>query len=136
MAKTTLSMFVGSALILLGSAGAAYAQTGATRAGADFADRGAQARDAYSLNQNQAPTVLELDGNSRWGVKLELKEPVTREMRLKDVEAGAYYRFTPALRVGGAVGLADKDPPASPAAAPKDSGEVTPRVRLGAIFKF
>ena len=89
------------------------------------------AREAYTLDQSQGRRVLQFDQAQRWGLKLEMQQPVTREMQLKDMEAGAYFKFTPGFRVGGAVGLTDKTPPT-----PKAQDEVTPRVRLETTFKF
>lgn len=89
------------------------------------------ARDAYALDQSQGTRVLQFDQAKKWGWKLEMQQPVTREMQLKDMEAGAYFKFTPGFRVGGAVGLTDKAAPT-----PKLREEVTPRVRLETTFKF
>jgi hypothetical protein len=44
-----------------------------------------------------------------------MDQPVGREMELKDVEAGAYFKLTPSIRVGGAVALGDNNPPWPPA---------------------
>ena len=122
-----LPMAILAAVVLSGAASVAHAQT-TTR------PSNTAARDTYNLNQSQQPRVLELDSGSRWGIRLELQPPVTREMQLKDVEAGAYYKLTPSLRLGGQVGLADRQAPAAETKA--QDAEVTPRVRLGAIFKF
>ena len=130
MADIKLPVAVLAALILSGSASLAHAQS-APRAAAAFSDAASTAREAYTLNNSQQPKVLELDGKSHWGLKLELQQPVTREMNIKDVEAGAFYKVTPSIRVGGAVGLTDAKP-----AAPEATSPVTPRVRLGASYKF
>ena len=55
----------------------------------------------------------------------------TAVFNVTPMEAGAYFKFTPGFRVGGAVGLTDKTPPT-----PKAQDEVTPRVRLETTFKF
>jgi hypothetical protein len=70
---------------------------------------------------------------SRWGLKLDLDQPGYREMDLNNVQAGAYYKLTPSLRVGGAVSLGD---PA--ASVPRDVAPQppAPRVRLTTEFKF
>lgn len=75
--------------------------------------------------------TLRVDGQ-RWGVKLDLDQPVGRDVRPKDVEAGAYYRITPSLRVGGAVRLEDKSE-GSTRLTPRDQ---QPRVRLETAFQF
>ena len=89
------------------------------------------ARDAYTLDHSQSRQVIELDSAKRWGLKLEMQQPVTRGVKLKDVEAGAYYKLSPGIRVGGALGLADKSAPEQQA-----KEQVTPRIKLGAMFKF
>lgn len=75
--------------------------------------------------------TLRVDGR-RWGVKLDLEQPVGREVRPRDVEAGAYYRVTPSLRVGGAVRL-DERADGARLAPPRDQ---QPRVRLETAFQF
>jgi hypothetical protein len=69
----------------------------------------------------------------KWGLKLGLQSPVGREADAKDLEAGAYFKVTPSLRVGGALGLAsERDNPV------RRNGEKdeAPRVRLETTFKF
>lgn len=114
-------------LVLFGTATLAHAQT-KPRASLSSTT----ANESFVLDQSQARRVLEFDQPARWGWKLEVQQPVTREMRLKDMEAGAYFKFTPSFRVGGAVGLADKEPPV---AKPREE-QVTPRVRLETNLKF
>jgi len=135
MARTFVSSAAIGALVLLGTAGLAHAQSAPARKPAvAFGDAGNTARDSYTLDQSQlnARRTLQWDQQAKWGWKLEMSQPVTREMRLKDIEAGAYFKVTPSFRVGGAVGLTDKTAPT-----PKPSAEqVTPRVRLETTFKF
>lgn len=68
----------------------------------------------------------------RWGVKLDLDQPVDRNVKTRDYEAGAYYRVTPSLRVGGAVRLDEK---AEGAVRPSPRDQ-QPRVRLETAFQF
>ena len=119
------------ALAAFGAGSSADAQT--ARPKAAFHDTAAMAREACTLNQSQDRQVIELDSAKRWGLKLEMQQPVTRGVKLKDVEAGAYYKLTPGIRVGGALGLADKGTPEQQA---KAKEQVTPRIKLGAMFKF
>ena len=42
-----------------------------------------------------------------WTLKLEMTEPVGRELQGRDVQIGAYYHITPRLRVGGAASFGD-----------------------------
>jgi len=116
------------AFAVFGGASAAHAQQ-KTKA----FDAATVAREAYALDQSQGRQVIELDSAKRWGLKLEMQQPVTRGVKLKDMEAGAYYKLTPSLRLGGALGLADKQTPEQQA---KAKEQVTPRIKLGAMFKF
>ena len=131
MADMKLSLGVLGAVALLSAAGAAQAQT-AVRPAPSIADTAA--RESFQLNQSQQSRLRELNGKSLWGLKLELKQPVTRDMQLKDVEAGAYYKVSPSIRLGGALGVTDAKP-ATPAAA-ANKGPVTPRAKIGATLKF
>jgi hypothetical protein len=69
-----------------------------------------------------------------WGLMLNLEQPETRASNWNDVQAGAYYRITPSLRVGGAVAMGDQQV----VAAPRQPlpGDGAPRVRLETAFKF
>lgn len=75
---------------------------------------------------------LQWDMKGRWSLRLDMDQPATREMGWKDVQAGAYFRITPSLRVGGSVGMGDKFAP-PPQVQPKDP---TPRVQLNTTFQF
>ena len=70
----------------------------------------------------------------RWGLTLNLQQPETRESNWNDVQAGAYYRITPSLRVGGAVAIGDQPLVATPR--PLTPVDGAPRVRLETAFKF
>lgn len=70
----------------------------------------------------------------RWGLTLGVGQSDVRQSTMSDVQAGAYYRISPSLRVGGAVALGDQQL----TGAPKNltPGEGQPRVRLETAFKF
>ena len=70
----------------------------------------------------------------KFGVTLSLQQPDTRPGTLNDIQAGAYYRITPSLRVGGAVALGDQQLAPGPQKLTPDAGQ--PRVRLETQFKF
>ena len=76
---------------------------------------------------------LTLNQSGRWGLNLDTQQPIGREANLGDVNAGAYFRLTPSLRVGGSVGLGERrlDP-----ARPTPEQRSQPRVRLETIFRF
>jgi hypothetical protein len=75
---------------------------------------------------------LQFDTKGRWGLRLDMDQPSNRETQWKDVQAGAFFRITPSLRIGGSVALTDKM--ASPdKVTPQDA---TPRVHLETAFRF
>ncbi|HYG25822.1 MAG TPA: hypothetical protein VD906_02850 [Caulobacteraceae bacterium] len=79
----------------------------------------------------QPKKILQWDTRKgRWGLKLDLG---SKADQWKDVEAGAFFRITPSLRVGGALGLENtKDAPVTK----RDEEEAAPKVRLEGAFKF
>lgn len=82
---------------------------------------------------NPAPSrSVQWNAASRWGLKLDMNQPVNRDMDWKDVQAGAYFRLTPQLRVGGSVGLGPK------LAAPQKMlpQDAAPRVHVETAFQF
>ena len=123
-------------LILSGMALTAHAAD-APRGKATVTTELAPATDAFAKDQNQwgaqsTRRSLQWDDKARWGVKLDLNQPARRDMQLKDIQAGAYYRLSPSLRVGGAVALGDSSQ-INRYSAPQDRA---PRVRLETAFKF
>lgn len=70
----------------------------------------------------------------RWGVTLNMLQPDSRAATPNDIQAGAYYRITPSLRVGGAVAFGDQQLVPGPKKFTPDEGQ--PRVRLETKFKF
>ncbi|MBU1347202.1 MAG: hypothetical protein KKA16_09655 [Alphaproteobacteria bacterium] len=115
---------------LLGVAGEASAQarsraTTVTLSEATTAQRAAPPAPRRGLRWSQS---------GRWGLDFNLNQPVGREAEWGDVEAGAYYRLSPRLRVGAAAGLAT--PEQDPARAPESDRRAQPRVRLESIFRF
>ncbi len=70
----------------------------------------------------------------RWGLTLNLQQPDTRQTTLNDIQAGAYYKITPALRVGGAFAFGDQQPIPGPKPNTPDTSQ--PRVQLETKFKF
>lgn len=110
---------------------------------ADVAAAQAARSPALSLTEAQAARAAAAQSGSsrlrftergRWGLDLNLNQPVGRDNNLGDVEAGAYYRVNPRLRVGAAAGLAE--PESDPARAPQTDGRSAPRFRLESIFRF
>jgi len=111
-------------------AGAAMAQSAPARpAGVSLSEAQAAQRSAPPQRRG-----LRLNQNGRWGLDLNLNQPVGRETEWGDVEAGAYYRLNDRLRVGAAAAVAS--PEADPARPPESDRRSQPRVRLETIFKF
>ena len=115
--------FVAFSAALLGAAGA-HAQS--QPKGMDFTVR------SEALPQGGKTLKWDMQ-NGRWGVTLDLDQPSGRDVQLNDVQAGAYFRVTPSLRVGGAVALGEKEEPAFKKTQPTES---TPRVRLETALRF
>jgi hypothetical protein len=69
-----------------------------------------------------------------WGVMLNIQQPEARAATANDIQAGAYYRITPSLRVGGSLAFGDQQVTPGPKANPADAGQ--PRVQLETKFKF
>lgn len=119
------------------------AQAGELRAKPPYA---APAPDAFTVKGDFDPKAgqlgplaqrktLQFDTKKgRWGLSLDLDQPASRELQLKDVEAGAWYKVTPQLRVGAGVGVgSSRDEALRPKPVQKDEA---PRVRLETAFKF
>lgn len=88
---------------------------------------------------NGAPTTerrtLEWDAaKGRWGLSLGVEQrQVGRDLELKDVSPGVYYRLTRRLHIGGAVSLAPDQAETLRMGQPQAPA---PRVRLETVFKF
>lgn len=94
----------------------------------------AEASTAQRSTPAQPRRGLRWNENGRWGLDFNLNQPVGREADWGDVEAGAYYRLSPRLRVGAAAGLAA--PEQDPARAAETDRRAQPRVRLETLFRF
>lgn len=81
-----------------------------------------------------AGRIMKYDASKgRFGLTLGVKQTDSREASPNDVQAGAYFRITPSLRVGGSVAFGDQELMARPSQArPADQ----PKVRLETAFKF
>lgn len=128
MSARTVSLLVGAVALLSAAASGAHAETAKGKA-IDFSVRS----EASSLNPQSAKSLKWDTRKGRWGVTLNLEQPATRNMQWNDVEAGAYFRVTPSLRVGGAVALGEQETPAFRKTEPQAGA---PRVRLETAFKF
>lgn len=111
-------------------------------------DASAQTRESARTAVQASPTLrndlvsdreaprrgLRWNDDGRWGLDLNLSQPVGREADWSDVQAGAYYRLNPRLQVGAAASLSD--PRTDPARPVESDRRSQPRVRLETIFKF
>jgi hypothetical protein len=123
-------LFVATALV---SAAAGVAQAADKPAGKplDFTVRA----EAPSAIAPQGVKSTKWDARKgRWGLTLNMEQPDARPSTWNDVSAGAYYRITPSIRVGGAVALGDQQ--LTPGAQKITPDEGQPRVRLESSFKF
>ena len=128
-------MFVRRILAMTAAAALASAAAGAAHA----ADKPAKPMD-FTVRAEPAAAipnsgqVVKWDARKgRFGFTLDMQQPVTREATPNDVKAGAYYRITPSLRVGGSVAFGEQElAPRPNQVRPADQ----PRVRLESTFKF
>ena len=137
MTRKTGALIAGLAagLTLLAMADVASAQAAGTSARARApAVSLTDAQAARAAAAQPGSSRLRFTERGRWGLDLNLSQPVGRESNLGDVEAGAYYRVNPRLRVGAAAGLAE--PESDPARAPQTDRRAAPRFRLESIFRF
>ena len=124
-----------SALLLLGAAAQARAEGPSAPAPVTVTSSSSLGILAGEPNWGVEPVhkSLQWDQKGRWGLKLDMVQPVGREMQLRDVQAGAYYRVTPSLRVGGAVSLSNEADQPDHTTLPSAQ---SPQVKLETTFKF
>ena len=74
--------------------------------------------------------VYQFNLDGKWGVKFDVNS--------NDIDAGAYYRLSPSLRVGGSLGFGEKSDPMKPepARSAAQGDKKQPRVRLETTFRF
>jgi hypothetical protein len=70
---------------------------------------------------------------SRWGLKFDVEQQPGLSSEWKNVQAGAYFKVTPSLRVGAGVSLGDSSNNTGNALALTPA---PPRVHLETAFKF
>ena len=124
--KSVLSWSLATAL--LGAASVGHAETAPKTS--DFIVQ----TDVTAVSANGSHSLKWDARRGRWGVTLNLDQPAERSALWSDVQAGAYYRLTPSLRIGGAVALGDQ--PLLPVYKKTEPRDSAPRVRLETAFKF
>jgi hypothetical protein len=117
---------------------AAAALLSAAGFGASAAEKG----KAVDFTVKSEPLTAASDGGralkwdaskGRFGFTLNIQQPRERPAVANDVQAGAYFRITPTLRVGGAVALGDQELKLLPNAA---RPAAAPKLTLQTAFKF
>lgn len=123
-----------AATLLLGAAASAHAAESsiAPRPRNTVTDFTAQAQPQAPMITPAPRKSLQWDSNGKWGLRLDMNQSPVREPDLKDMQAGAFFRITPSLRVGGSVQLGNR------LAQPQRvmPGDATPRVHLETAFRF
>lgn len=85
----------------------------------------------------QKSNIFQFDLKGKWGLKFDVNQAESRPSGFNDVDAGAFYKLTPSLRVGGTVGFGEKTEAFKPEATGRSQNVKTqPRVRLETTFKF
>lgn len=99
------------------------------------------AKAGLAANQWAAPLTqhksFEYDtAKSRWGLKFDVdQQPSLSGSEFKNVQAGAFFKITPSLRVGAGVSLGDQQTNPTAANALTQT-PAPPRVHLETAFKF
>lgn len=123
------------ALIASAPAYALNTQTGKAKAAESTAPLSLStvSTEANAANRQQSK-IYQWSVKGRWGLKLDLNQDEARPSGWNDVDAGAFYKISPSVRVGGTVGFGEKTKSLQPRdpAVEKDQ----PRVRLETTFKF
>ena len=128
MGKGRICTVIAAAALMSAAAGGAYAADKPSKP-LDFTVRSEPIAVAPNVGK-----ALRMDASKgRFGFTLNVQQPDERPAVLNDVQAGAYFRITPSLRVGGSVALGEQElTPRANQARPAD----TPKVRLETAFKF
>ncbi len=95
---------------------------------------------APDLADKSQSRVYAFSLKGKWGVKFDVNQPANTPAGPNDIDAGAFYKLTPSVRVAGTLGFGEKTNDAfraDPAAtAEQQAAKNQPRVRLETTFKF
>jgi hypothetical protein len=128
MSVRKTALLIAATALLSASAGVAQAAEGKGK-GIDFTVRTETSAIAPGSQ------VLRWDAaRGRWGLMLNLQQPDSRGIIANDIQAGAYYRITPSLRVGVGGALGDQQMQNAPRKITPEEGQ--PRVQFETRFKF
>jgi hypothetical protein len=129
MAVSKLSTAILTAVVLMGTGAVAQAQTKPMTGSASLTTQTTSPPSQDPLAPAGVRKTLQWDNKTgKWGLKLE----TARDAKDKEAEVGAYYRVTPSLRVGGALGLTNVPSPQQPV----ETDPNQPRVRIESALKF
>lgn len=70
----------------------------------------------------------------RWGVAVDVNQTANHPAGWNDVDAGAFYKLSPSVRVGGLVGYGQKSLGMAPVA--QDPNKAQPRVKIETNLRF
>lgn len=127
MYKTASALI--AAALLLGAAGSVCAAEVTPARGANLT---AQPNTPAPWSLTGPRKSLQWDSKGKWGLRLDMNQSSVREPDWRDMAAGAFFRITPSLRVGGSVQLGDRFAERKQMA-PADTA---PRVHLETAFRF
>jgi phosphate-selective porin len=128
MSARRISVVLAASALISAAAGAAYAADKSPKP-MDFTVKSEPTTVAPNAGRNMRFDAFK----GRFGLVLGIQQPDGRPATPNDVSAGAYFRITPSVRVGGSVALGDQDlTPQRNQARPADQ----PKVRLESTFKF
>ncbi|MBU1514969.1 MAG: hypothetical protein KKE02_01780 [Alphaproteobacteria bacterium] len=122
-----MSVVIVAAALLSAVGGSAYAADKPATKPMDFTVKSEPMNPIAGRN-------MKLDASKgRFGFTLDVQQSDGRPTAPNDVSAGAYFRITPSVRVGGSVALGEQDlTPRRNQSRPADQ----PKVRLETAFKF
>jgi len=90
-----------------------------------------------TLGSKKQSKIYQFNLKGKWGVKFDVNQPEAHQSGLNDIDAGAFYKISPSVRVGGTLGFGEKTDPLEPEALTQAKTTSTqPRVRLETSFKF
>lgn len=142
MKKVSALLVFAAALAMVGAGGEAMAagkQDQKSSSGLTFSFKplkvpGFQTEDT-SLNDQPQSRVYQFDLPGRWGFKFDVNQPERSPPGANDIDAGAFFKVTPSVRVGGSVGLGERSRNLKPVPQNRDDDK-QPRVRLETTLKF
>lgn len=116
-----------AAALLMGAAATGAHAADLTRPRTDFAGDGGAPLIAPAPHKS-----VQWDNKGRWGLRLDMNQPANRDPNWQDVQAGAFFRITPSMQVGGTVSVGNRFAQQQQLT-PQDA---SPKVHLETAFRF